>query len=179
MKIRFKNIQEHPVKFKNIWGYSNEKIKFKNIRDFRRPVRTLVSTLKSTLCTAPTWQCSYFIPHTCPCVSTCIPMSLVPTSPIPLYTPALVPMFLQVCPEATPTCVSPAPPSQPCEPRCRPWTWDRTGRCVQWSPPWPPPWTGLPGPATPACNTPHTSPRDNTPVTSTHRRTTLATTYGD
>ena len=30
------------MKFKNIRGYSNGKIKFKNIQDFRRPVRTLV-----------------------------------------------------------------------------------------------------------------------------------------
>ena len=37
-----KNIQEHPMKFKNIRGYSNGKIKFKNIQDFRRPVRTLI-----------------------------------------------------------------------------------------------------------------------------------------
>ena len=37
----FKNIQEHSMKFKNIRGYSNGKIKFKNIQDFRRPVRTL------------------------------------------------------------------------------------------------------------------------------------------
>ena len=37
----FKNIQEHPMKFENIRGYSNGKIKFKNIQDFRRPVRTL------------------------------------------------------------------------------------------------------------------------------------------
>ena len=29
------------MKFKNIRGYSNGKIKFKNIQDFRRPVRTL------------------------------------------------------------------------------------------------------------------------------------------
>ena len=39
----FKNIQEHSMKFKNIRGYSNGKIKFKNIQDFRRPVRTLVA----------------------------------------------------------------------------------------------------------------------------------------
>ena len=39
----FKNIQEHSMKFKNIRGYSNGKIKFKNIQDFRRPVRTLVT----------------------------------------------------------------------------------------------------------------------------------------
>ena len=32
------------MKFKNIRGYSNGKIKFKNIQDFRRPVRTLVTT---------------------------------------------------------------------------------------------------------------------------------------
>ena len=32
------------MKFKNIRGYSNGKIKFKNIQDFRRPVRTLIST---------------------------------------------------------------------------------------------------------------------------------------
>ena len=38
----FKNIQEHSMKFKNIRGYSNGKIKFKNIQDFRRPVRTLI-----------------------------------------------------------------------------------------------------------------------------------------
>ena len=30
------------MKFKNIRGYSNGKIKFKNIQDFRRPVRTLI-----------------------------------------------------------------------------------------------------------------------------------------
>ena len=41
--VTFKNIQEHPMKFKNIRGYSNGKIKFKNIQDFRRPVRTLES----------------------------------------------------------------------------------------------------------------------------------------
>ena len=39
----FKNIQEHSMKFKNIRGYSNGKIKFKNIQDFRRPVRTLIA----------------------------------------------------------------------------------------------------------------------------------------
>ena len=38
MKISENQIQEHSVKFKNIQGYLNEKIKFKNIRDFRRPV---------------------------------------------------------------------------------------------------------------------------------------------
>ena len=32
------------MKFKNIRGYSNGKIKFKNIQDFRRPVRTLGPT---------------------------------------------------------------------------------------------------------------------------------------
>ena len=42
----FKNIQEHSMKFKNIRGYSNGKIKFKNIQDFRRPVRTLFVTLQ-------------------------------------------------------------------------------------------------------------------------------------
>ena len=31
------------MKFKNIRGYSNGKIKFKNIQDFRRPVRTLIT----------------------------------------------------------------------------------------------------------------------------------------
>ena len=45
----FKNIQEHSMKFKNIRGYSNGKIKFKNIQDFRRPVRTLSRTLSSLL----------------------------------------------------------------------------------------------------------------------------------
>ena len=45
----FKNIQEHSMKFKNIRGYSNGKIKFKNIQDFRRPVRTLVVTKSVTL----------------------------------------------------------------------------------------------------------------------------------
>ena len=39
----FKNIQEHSMKFKNIRRYSNGKIKFKNIQDFRRPVRTLIT----------------------------------------------------------------------------------------------------------------------------------------
>ena len=41
----FKNIHEHLMKFKNIRGYSNGKIKLKNIQDFRRPVRTLLVTL--------------------------------------------------------------------------------------------------------------------------------------
>ena len=43
----FKNIQEHSMKFKNIRGYSNGKIKFKNIQDFRRTVRTLFMVLLS------------------------------------------------------------------------------------------------------------------------------------
>ena len=47
----FKNIQEHSVKFKNIRGYSNGKIKFKNIQDFRRPVRTLVSGIANSVFT--------------------------------------------------------------------------------------------------------------------------------
>ena len=42
---------EHSVEFKNIRGYLNEK--FKNIQDFRRPMRTLLYTgIPNSLCTA-------------------------------------------------------------------------------------------------------------------------------
>ena len=58
----FKNIQEHPMKFKNIRGYSNGKIKFKNIQDFRRPVRTLIYI--------------YIIQIMCVCVCVCVCVSV-------------------------------------------------------------------------------------------------------